>query len=120
MSFSHGDLHDEQEGAASPRTAIAGRVTNRQVATALGVSVRHAARLKLRFREGGAVALRHRSRGQPSPRRLPRRTRETVIRLTTTTYVGFSDTHLTEKLQEIEGLTISLLVAAAPDRGRTP
>lgn len=89
------------------KAACAGRVTNGQVAVALGMSVRHVRRLKRRFERGGAPALAHRSRGRPSPRRLSAAVREAVIRLLTTTYRGFNDTHLTEKLRERHGLTLS-------------
>ena len=89
------------------KAACAGRVTNGQVAVALGMSVRLVRRLKRRFEPGGAPALAHRSRGRPSPRRLPAAVREAVIRLMTTRYRGFNDTHLTEKLREGHGLTVS-------------
>ena len=84
----------------------AGRITNRQAATALRLSVRQLQRLKRRFQAGGAAALRHANRGRPSPRRLPAAVRERVGRLMKTVYVGFNDTHLTEKLREEAGLAI--------------
>jgi len=84
----------------------AGRITNRQAATALRLSVRQLQRLKRRFQAGGAAALRHANRGRPSPRRLPAAVREPVGRLMKTVYVGFNDTHLTEKLREEAGLAI--------------
>ena len=89
------------------KAACAGRITNQQVAEALRLSVRQVRRLKRRFEEGGAATLVHRSRGRPSPRRLPPRLRDEVVRLMTTTYVGFNDAHLTEKLTEEHGLPIS-------------
>jgi transposase len=88
------------------RAALSGRLTNRQVAAALGITVRQVRRLKRRFEAGGAAALGHRSRGQPSPRRLPAGVREAVSRLMTTVYDGFNDTHLTEKLREEHGLQL--------------
>jgi len=89
------------------QAAVGGRITNRQVAVALGLTVRHVRRLKRRFEAGGATALGHRSRGQPSPRRLAPAVRAEVIRLMTTRYAGFNDTHLTEKLREGHGVAIS-------------
>ena len=53
------------------KAALGGRLTNRQVAVALGLTVRHVRRLKRRMEAGGAAALGHRNRGRPSPRRLP-------------------------------------------------
>src|SRR5438093_4903130 len=73
------------------KAALGGRITNRQVATALRVTIRHVRRLKRRFEAGGATALGHRSRGQPSPRRLRAAVRAEVSRLMTTVYVGFND-----------------------------
>ena len=88
------------------KAVCAGRVTNRQAADALGLSVRQVRRLKRRFEADGAVALSHRSRGRPSPRRLARAVRDEVIRLMTTQYAGFNDSHLTEKLREVHGLVV--------------
>ena len=89
------------------RAACAGRLTSRQVARALGVSLRQVRRLKRRFEAGGAAALTHRSRGRPSPRRLAPTLRDEVSRLMTTMYAGFNDQHLTEKLGEVHALSIS-------------
>ena len=52
------------------KALVTGQVTNRQVATALRVSIRHVQRLKRRFRATGVAGLVHRTRGRPSPRRL--------------------------------------------------
>src|SRR5262249_49492574 len=84
-----------------------GRLTNAQVGAALGLTVRHVRRLKRRFETGGLPALSHGHPGRPSPGRLTAGVRSTVIRLMTTLYVGFNDTHLTEKLREEHGLAVS-------------
>ena len=89
------------------KAVCAGRITNRQVAEALRLSVRQVRRLKRRFEQGGAPALVHCSRGRPSARRLLARLRDKVVRLMTTIYVGFNDAHLTEKLNEEHGLRVS-------------
>jgi transposase len=88
------------------KAALAGRITNRQAAAALHLTVRQVQRLKRRFESGGAPALRHRSRGQRSPRRLPAKLGASIAELMTTTYVGFNDVHLTEKLCEVHGLEV--------------
>ena len=88
------------------KAACVGRITNQQVADALGISVRQVRRLKRRFEAGGAAALGHRSRGRASPRRLAAPVRAEAIRLMTTVYVGFNDTHLSEKLREVRGLAL--------------
>ena len=51
--------------------ALVGRITNQQGATALRLSVRQVQRLKQRYQRDGPRGLAHRSRGRPSPRRLP-------------------------------------------------
>lgn len=88
------------------RAALSGKVTVREAAQALGLSPRQIRRLKARYRKEGARGLLHRSRGRPSPRRLPEKTRQHAARLMQTTYAGLSDCHLTEKLREAEGLDL--------------
>jgi len=87
--------------------ALAGRITNREGAAALHISARQFQRLKERFREAGAPALRHRGRGRLSHRRLPAPLTAKVQALLTDRYVGFNDTHASEKLREVEHLPIS-------------
>jgi transposase len=89
------------------KALCAGRVTTRQVANALGLSLRQTRRLRRRFETRGAAGLAHRSRGRPSPRRLRAELREAITELMTTLYIGFNDRHLTEKLREQHGLLIS-------------
>src|SRR3989449_11047320 len=86
------------------KAALAGRITNRQGAKSLRLSVRQFQRLKRRLETGGDAALRHQSRGQPSSHRLPAALRTKVTTLMTTVYAGFNDVHLTEKLREVEHL----------------
>lgn len=88
------------------KALVAGRVTNRQAAEALRLSVRQVQRLTRRYRAGGVAALQHGNRGRPSPRRLAATVRSRVQRLMTTVYQGFNDTHLTEKLREVERIAI--------------
>ena len=89
------------------KAALAGKITNQEGARALRLSVRQFKRLKARFRREGARGLVHRRRGQPSPRRVPAALRAQVVTLMTTTYTGFNDVHLTEKLQHGHALPVS-------------
>jgi len=89
------------------KAALAGRLTNAQGGRALGLSVRQFRRLKRRFREQGARGLLHALRGRPSNRRLAQPAREQIGVLMTTTYAGFNDVHLTEKLREVHHLGVS-------------
>ncbi len=87
------------------KAALAGRITNAQGARAL--SVRQFRRLKKRFREGGARGLLHALRGRPGNQHLAPPARAQIATLMTTTYAGFNDVHLTEKLREVHELVVS-------------
>lgn len=73
------------------KAALAGRITTAQGATGVGVSARQFQRLKVRFRAEGAQGLLHKTRGQPSARRLAPEVQERIGALLQTTYVGFND-----------------------------
>src|SRR5215813_9894238 len=89
------------------KAALAGTITNPEGARALHLSVRQFQRLKVRWRRDGLRGLLHRGRGQPSRRRYPSALRAEIVRLMTTTYLGFNDVHLTEKLQQGHALAVS-------------
>jgi len=78
-----------------------------RAAELLSLSIRQVKRLKKRLREQGEAALAHANRGRPSPRRLPVEVRQAALHLARTTYAGFNDHHLCEKLCEVEGLVLS-------------
>src|SRR5438093_11094452 len=87
--------------------ALAGRISNGAGAAALSMSPRQFQRLKERFREVGAPAVRHRRRGQPSHRRSPASKTVQVQALLTGLYKGFSDTHATRQLPELNTIAVS-------------
>src|SRR5215510_9610757 len=89
------------------KAALASKITNQEGARALHLSVRQFQRLKVRWRLDGMRGLVHRGRGQPSWRRCPAAVRAEIARLMTTTYEGFNDVHLTEKLQQVHALPVS-------------
>ena len=99
------------------KAALAGRLSNVALARALHVSVRHAQRLKVRYRREGAPGVRHRSRGRPSGRQLAVEVRDRVLALLGTTYRGVNDCQAAEKLGEVEGLTISRATVQRLRRG---
>src|SRR5947209_13294668 len=88
-------------------SCVKGDMACARAAELLSLSVRQVKRLKKRLREQGEAALAHANRGRPSPRRLPQRVRRAVVGLARTTYAGFNDHHLCEKLCEVEGLSLS-------------
>jgi transposase len=109
-------------------SCVQGNLSCASAAKLLAVTPRHVKRLKARFRQGGEAALAHDSRGRPSPRRIPASVRQRILRRARTTYAGFNDHHLHEKLTEQEGFslhreTLRRLLRAAglgPPRKRRP
>lgn len=89
------------------KALCAGRVTTRQVAKALGLSLRQTRRRRRRCEAEGAAGLAHRSRGRPSSRGLAAEVRAAIGAVMTTGDVGFNDRHLTEKRREPQGLCVS-------------
>ena len=78
-----------------------------EAAMVLGVSERQSFRLKARIRKEGVRGVVHGNRGRSSPRKLPVKTRHRIVELARTTYRGFNDHHLTEKLADAEGIPVS-------------
>ena len=89
------------------RAALNGKVTNAEGAVALGVSVRQFRRLKEACKRLGVQGLIHGNRGRPSARRLNDADRTRIVELINGRYAGLNDSHLTEKLRELENLEIS-------------
>jgi transposase len=89
------------------QAALAGKISNREGAGALELSVRQFRRLKAAYRRAGVEGLIHGNRGRPSPRRLARAEQERIVELINQRYAGLNDCHLTEKLRECEQLEVS-------------
>jgi len=85
---------------------LGGKNTLKDAGKRMGVSYRHAKRLKKRLIAEGAKGLVHGNRGRPSPKALNRGLAERIIELSQNKYTNFNDTHFTEKLNEIEGITV--------------
>ena len=88
-------------------SCVKGNLACASDAKLLALTPRHVKRLKARYRQAGAAALAHASRGRPSPRRIPEAVRQRILCLARTTYAGFNDHHLCEKLTEQEGFSLS-------------
>jgi transposase len=84
-----------------------GRMTNREGAKALGLSIRQIIRLKNRLSEGGAQALAHRNRGRKPIHTLSDDVKQRVVELYTAKYHGSNNCHFAELLEEYESLRIS-------------
>jgi len=89
------------------QAALAGKLTNREGASALGLSVRQFRRLRSAYRQDGVEGLVHGNRGRRSVRRLKETDRTRIVAGLRGRYAGLNDTHLTEKLREIEQLEVS-------------
>lgn len=78
--------------------AMAKRITWFQAAEILGISCRQMQRWKTRFKLEGYEGLFDRRRGIPSPKRVPLKTVEEVLRLYQEQYFDFNVRHFHEKL----------------------
>jgi transposase len=87
--------------------AVAGRVSVREAAEALGRSVRQVKRLKQRFDRSDPRWVLHGSRGRAPANRTPEQLRQRMVELARGKYAGFNDTHLCEKLAREEAIVVS-------------
>lgn len=78
-----------------------------EAAEQLGLSIRQVKRIKKRVKKCGARGLIHRSRGQPSKRKLKDKIVNEIITLLRVVYVGFGPTLAAEKLREKHKLKVS-------------
>jgi transposase len=87
--------------------AMAKRITWFQAAEILGISCRQMQRWKTRFRLEGYEGLFDRRRGIPSPKRVPLKTVEEVLRLYQEQYFDFNVRHFHEKLSSEHDIHLS-------------
>ncbi len=97
----------ELQRVAVISACVEGRLASGRAGELLALSPQHIKRLKVRYRQRGEAAMAHASRGRASPRRLPEPVCRRILTLARTTYAGFNDHHLCEKLREVEGLWLS-------------
>ena len=106
-----------------------GRVTAREAAEVLGLSLRHMRRILAAYRKEGAEALAHGNRGRKPHNSLDDGLKRRVLELAQSTYTGCNTQHFTELLAEREGITLSrssvrriLLIAGirSPRKRRPP
>jgi transposase len=84
-----------------------GGLTTGEAAQMTGLSRRQVQRMRLAFEERGQAAVVHGNKRRPPPNRIAEEIRQYVIELARGKYVGFNDQHLTEKLVEVEGISVS-------------
>jgi transposase len=83
------------------KAAEQGRMTNREAAAGLGLSVRQFRRLRKQVRERGERGVVHGNRGRPSSRRLEGATRDRVVAMLTGE-VKLNDHHIVDLLAEAD------------------
>jgi transposase len=84
-----------------------GYVKVREAALILGLSQRQIYRIKARVEKEGMRGIIHRSKGKKAPRWLKEKIRDKIDHLYKTKYRGFNLTHMTEYLNEEEGIKVS-------------
>ena len=87
--------------------AVEGRLTVRQAAELLGLSERQVKRLKARYEPKGVEWVKHGNLGSKKAWGLSQAVADRIVRLAREEYVGFNDSHLTEKLVEVEKIEVS-------------
>ncbi|HEV2420620.1 MAG TPA: ISNCY family transposase [Candidatus Acidoferrales bacterium] len=97
----------ELQRVAVIAACVKGDLACARAAELLDLTPRQIKHLKARYRQGSAAALAHAGRGRPSHRRLPDAVREQIVDLARSSYAGFNDHHLCEKLVEREGFSLS-------------
>jgi len=78
-----------------------------EAAYLLGLSERHTWRILAAYRREGAAALGHGNRGRRSANAIPEELKQRVTMLARTRYADFNHTHMTEMLEEREGITLA-------------
>lgn len=84
-----------------------GRMTARDGAAALGLSIRQLKRIKKKVRQGGMAGIRHGNRGRVPAHAFSRTFKKRVIDLVEQRYKDFNFSHLSEMLDEEEGIHIN-------------
>jgi transposase len=97
----------EQARLQTLNLVLGGEMGVREAASLVGLSERHAWRILAAYRKDGAAALAHGNRGRRSSNALPEELRHRVVMLARTRYASFNHTHMTEMLEEREGITLA-------------
>lgn len=87
--------------------AVMGRIGVAEASQMLNLSQRQVKRLKARYQADTVEWVKHGNRGRTSRKALPEGVRRQIVELATGRYAGFNDQHLTEKLNQEEGIVVS-------------
>jgi len=84
-----------------------GKLTTREAAEVLGLSVRQVRRLRRAVEKRGVAGGMHGNQGRTPSNRISEEQRGRIVELRRKKYEGFNDEHFTEKLCEVEGERVS-------------
>jgi transposase len=84
-----------------------GKMSGREAAELLDLSLRQVRRILAAYRKEGAAALAHGNRGRIPHNALDTRRKEQVLVLAMSTYAGCNNQHFTELLEERENISLS-------------
>jgi transposase len=84
-----------------------GRISAREAAEVMGLSLRHVRRILAAYRKEGAAVLAHGNRGRKPYHALNEGLRNRVLELAQSTYAGCNTQHFTELLAEREDIALS-------------
>jgi len=87
--------------------AIDKHITQRAASSVIGISERQVRRLVRAVKEQGETGIIHKARGQVSPKKIPERKREGILKLYRDKYLDFGPTFAAEKLYEMDGIRLS-------------
>lgn len=87
--------------------AVQGRITVREASGLLQLSLRQLKRLKARYQPDDVDWVRHGNRGRPKGWAMSEAVKKRIVELAKNRYAGFNDSHLTEKLVEVEKIVVS-------------
>lgn len=97
----------EQKRLLVLNEVLAKRVTGKEAAEMLGISLRHTRRLLARYRVQGAAGLIHGNRGREPANKLDEEVETEILQLAQRGYVDYNDSHFTEELAERHQIVVS-------------
>lgn len=84
-----------------------GRLSLKEAAVKMGVSYRHAKRMRRAALKAGASALAHGNRGRSPQNKIAPKLAQRILALSEKTYSKFNDSHFAQKLEQREGIKVS-------------
>lgn len=98
----------EQKRLIVMNEILAGRLTGKEAAELLGISLRHTRRLLAGYRREGAAGLAHGNRGRRPVNKLAAGMEAEILRLARADYHDYNDSHFKEELAERHKIKVSV------------